>query len=49
MKGKIIIDFESNRNGECIWDIKQEGESVLDDENIVSLFEHIIREKIKWE
>jgi hypothetical protein len=45
MKGRVIIDFESEE-GKCNFDIKQEGKDTLDDENLISLFEHIIREMI---
>jgi len=44
LKGRIIIDFEADEEGECNYSIKQEGEDKLDNENLVSLFEHIIRE-----
>ena len=44
LKGTVIIDFESDEEGECSWDIRQEGGDVLDNENLISLFEHIIRE-----
>jgi hypothetical protein len=44
MKGKIIINYESDEEGDCRWDIKQEGKDKLDNENMISLFEHIIRE-----
>lgn len=44
IKGKVIIDFESDEKGECNYNIKQEGKDILDNENLISLFEHIIRE-----
>jgi hypothetical protein len=44
MKGKVIIDFEADGEGNCDWNISQEGGDKLDDENLISLFEHIIRE-----
>jgi len=44
IKGRIIIDFESDEEGECSWNIQQEGKDKLDDEDMISLFEHIIRE-----
>ncbi len=44
IKGKIIIDFESDEEGECSWKIQQEGKDKLNDEDMISLFEHIIRE-----
>lgn len=43
-KGRVVIDFESDEEGECSFNIKQEGKDNLDDENLISLFEHIIRE-----
>ena len=44
LKGRVIIDFESDEKGECNFNIQQEGKDTLDDDNLVSLFEHIIRE-----
>jgi hypothetical protein len=44
LKGRVIIDFESDGEGECNFNIQQEGRDTLDDDNLVSLFEHIIRE-----
>ena len=44
IKGRVIIDFESNEEGDCNFNIKQEGKDNLDDDNLISLFEHIIRE-----
>lgn len=44
LKGRVIIDFEADEEGECNWDIQQEGKDTLNDENLISLFEHIIRE-----
>ena len=43
-KGTVIIDYESDEKGECNWDIQQEGKDTLDNDNLISLFEHIIRE-----
>ena len=43
-KGRVIIDYESDEKGECNWDIQQEGKDTLDNDNLISLFEHIIRE-----
>lgn len=44
IKGRVIIDFESDQEGECSWKIQQEGKNKLNDEEIISLLEHIIRE-----
>ena len=44
IEGRVIVDFESDEEGECNWKIQQEGKDKLDDENLISLFEHIIRE-----
>ena len=44
IKGRIIIDFESEEMGECSFNIQQEGKDTLDNENLISLFEHIIRD-----
>jgi len=44
MKGRVIIDFESHDDGTCDWKIKQEGQDKLDDETLIVLFEHIMRD-----
>ena len=44
MKGKIIIDFESDESGECSWDITREGPDKLDNDNLKSLLEIILGE-----
>ena len=49
LKGRVIIDFEADEEGECSWNIRQEGKDTLNDENLISLFEHIIRELIPVE
>ena len=46
LKGKIIINFEYDEEKECSWDIQQEGESKLDDENIIYLLQHITSELV---
>lgn len=43
-KGKVIIDFESDDEGKCSFNINQDGTDTLDNENLISLFEHILRE-----
>lgn len=43
-KGKIIIDYESDDLGRCNFSISQEGKEELDDNNIISLLEYVIRE-----
>ena len=42
-KGKIVIDYESKEPGECKFNINQT-EGKLDDDNLKSLFENILRE-----
>ena len=44
IQGRVVIDFESDEEGECSYNIQQEGKDTLDDENLISLFEYIIRE-----
>ena len=45
MKGRVIIDFERDEEGEkCNYHLKQESEHALNNEDLISLFEHIIRE-----
>jgi hypothetical protein len=42
-KGKVIIDFQED-NGECTWDVSQECENELENEDLVTLLEHVIRD-----
>ena len=44
IQGRVIIDFESDEEGTCTWNIQQEGKDTLNNENLISLFEHIIME-----
>lgn len=37
-KGRVTIDFESDDAGKCSWNIQQECEEQLDNDNLVSLF-----------
>jgi hypothetical protein len=41
-KGRIVIDFESNESGDCKFNIQQDGADHLDNNNLISLFEHIL-------
>jgi hypothetical protein len=43
-KGRIIIDFESDDKGECSWNISREGKDKLNDENLKSLLETVLRD-----
>ena len=43
-KGRVIIDFESDDAGKCSWNIQQESDEELDNDNLVSLFETILAE-----
>jgi len=43
-KGKVIIEYESDDSGKCNFKISQEGKEKLDDDNIIFLFEHVLRE-----
>ena len=45
-KGRVIIDFESDDEGNCNWNIQQECDEDLDNDNLVSLFEHILSDLI---
>ncbi|UCD14188.1 MAG: hypothetical protein JSW60_01885 [Thermoplasmatales archaeon] len=50
MKGRVIINFERDEVAEkCSYDLKQEGKDTLGNEDLISLFEHIIRELISEE
>jgi hypothetical protein len=44
MNGKVIINFQSNDDGTCDFNINQEGGDRLDNETLIALFEHIISE-----
>ena len=46
-KGRIIIDYESKELGDCKFNIHQDGVDNLDNDNLVSLFEHIIGDLIQ--
>lgn len=48
-KGRVIIDFESDEKGECNFTIQQDGQDKLDNENLISIFEHVIRELMPLE
>ena len=44
LKGRVVIDFEADEKGECNFNIEQQGKDTLDNENLISLFEYVIRE-----
>jgi hypothetical protein len=48
MKGKVVIDFQED-NGECTWNIRQEGEDELQNEDLITLLEHVIRDLLPEE
>jgi len=48
-KGRVIIDFESEENGDCNWNIIREGQDKLDDENLKVLLEHVLGDLISDE
>jgi len=37
MKGKVLIDFGYDEKNECSWNLEQEGETKLDNENLIYL------------
>ena len=43
----MVIEFESNDTGDCKFDIHQDGDEHLDNENLISLFEHILADIIQ--
>ena len=43
-KGRIILDYESDELGRCNFNITQESKEELDEANLISLFEYVIRE-----
>ena len=46
-KGRVVIDYESNESGDCKFNIHQDGVYHLDNDNLISLFEHIIGDLIQ--
>jgi len=46
-KGRVVIDYESNDSGDCKFNIHQDGVDQLDNENLITLFEHILRDIIQ--
>ena len=44
MKGRIVIDYEQTDDGKCSWNFNQEGNTELDNNDLVYLFENIIRD-----
>lgn len=45
MKGRVIVDFEIDEEEEkCNYSIKQVGNDAIDNEDVISLFKHIISE-----
>jgi hypothetical protein len=43
LQGKVIITFEYNEAEEkCSWDLKQEGKDILDKDDLIHLFQHIV-------
>jgi hypothetical protein len=46
-KGRIMIDYDSNESGDCKFKIHQDGVDHLDNDNLISLFEHIIGDLIQ--
>ena len=45
-KGRVIIDYESDDDGNCEWKIQQESKENLDNDNLISLFEHVLGDLI---
>ena len=43
-KGRIIIDYESDELGRCNYDLSQEGQEELEENDLISLLEYVIRE-----
>ena len=49
MKGRVIIDFESDEKEKCEYKIQQTGKDTLNNENLIFLLEHIISELMENE
>jgi hypothetical protein len=45
----VIIDFQSDDDGNCSWNITSEGQDKLDEEDIKSLLETVLGELISKE
>jgi hypothetical protein len=41
-KGRVIIDFESDFEGKCDYNISQDSTFQLDNDNLISLLEHVL-------
>lgn len=42
IKGRVVIDFQSDEVGECSWNLSQDGDNKLTNEELVTLFESVI-------
>jgi len=42
IKGRVVIDFQADKIGECSWNLSQDGDSKLTNEELVTLFESVI-------
>jgi hypothetical protein len=45
LRGKVIINFQYDEEKEkCSWDLKQEGKDILNKDDLIHLFQHIVGE-----
>ena len=42
IKGRVVIDFQADEAGECSWDLSQDGNNKLNNDELVTLFESVI-------
>jgi len=47
MKGKVVINYEHTDDGDCKWDIFQEGENELNNDDLIFLLESVVRDVIE--
>jgi len=44
MKGKVVINFEHTEDGKCEWNVKQEGNDKLSNDDLLYLLETVMRD-----
>ena len=49
MKGKVVINFEQTEDGKCEWNINQEGDDKLSNDDILYLLENVMRDVMEKE
>jgi len=44
IKGRVVIDFQYDEKSKCSWNLQQKGKDILDNENLIYLFQHVVGE-----